>query len=558
MQSHMPSVPTISALPEPPQRNGRSTAIEKENEERILIIAPLEQDSAAMAAVLHRHGFEVSTCSDPMECAEQISTGAGALLLTEEALELPGAEGLLESLKQQPAWSELPLIVLTSGGEPRLARLLDQAADSAGAITLLERPLGTMTLVRAVEGALNSRRRQYRVRDLLREQERIQSALRESEAQLRDLVENITALAWMANPDGWIFFYNKRWYEYTGTTLEEMQGWGWEKVHAPQHLPHVVEKWQSHLKRGVPWEDTFPLRGKDGNFRWFLSRAFPLHDSEGKIIRWFGTNTDVNELRETQDALRTAQEKLMQHSASLEKTVEERTARLRETVHELEAFSYSVAHDLRAPLRAMNSYAQLLRDDYAGCLDDTGRDYLRHISSSAERLDTLIQDVLNYTRIVRAPAELQPIDLDRLVRDIIHSYPDFQPPRAEIEIDGTLPRVLGHEGFLTQCISNLLGNAVKFVKPGQKPHVRIWAHLKRGGEIVRLWFEDNGIGIAPENHERVFRMFERIHSTDQYEGTGIGLSIVKKAVERMGGKIGFESELGKGSDFWIELVKIKD
>lgn len=546
------------AQPHRDELNGHAGTQEKAHDEQVLLIAPTGHDAAAMASLLDELNFHVSICNDPTECLEQIAAGAGALVITEEALELPGATILFEALKEQPAWSELPLIVLTSGDEPQFSRLLDQAADSAGTITLLERPLSAMTLVRAVEGALNSRRRQYRVRDLLEEQERNQRALRQSEAQFRDMAENIGPLAWMANPDGWIFFYNKRWFEYTGTTLEEMQGWGWEKVHHPDHLSRVVEKWQSHLKSGVPWEDTFPLRGKDGTYRWFLSRAFPFHDSGGKITRWFGTNTDVHELRETQDALHGAQGKLLQYSANLERTVEERTAKLRETVRELEAFSYSIAHDLRSPLRAMNGYAQLVREQCSQSLDETSRDYLQRISNSAARLDTLIQDVLSYTRIVRAPAELRPVDLDELVRGIIHSYPEFQPPRADIEIDGALPRVLGNEGFLSQCVSNLLGNAVKFVKPGQKPHVCIWAHVKRGGDVVRICFEDNGIGIAPENHDRIFNMFERIHSVDQYEGTGIGLSIVKKAVERMRGRMGFQSELGKGSEFWIELLKIKD
>ncbi|MEO6183704.1 MAG: PAS domain S-box protein, partial [Verrucomicrobiota bacterium] len=132
------------------------------------------------------------------------------------------------------------------------------------------------------------------------ERKQSEEALRESEARFRTMANNIAPLAWMANADGWIFFYNQRWFDYTGTTLEEMQGWGWEKVHHPDHIKRVVEKWSDHLQRGAAWEDTFPLRGKDGNYRWFLSRAFPLRDAEGKIVQWFGTNTDVTELREAQ------------------------------------------------------------------------------------------------------------------------------------------------------------------------------------------------------------------------------------------------------------------
>jgi PAS domain S-box-containing protein len=266
------------------------------------------------------------------------------------------------------------------------------------------------------------------------------------------------------------------------------------------------------------------------------------------------------ERKRTETSLREAKDRLADQAGELEKLVNERTAALSETVHELEAFSYSISHDLRAPLRAMNNFAQLLQDSYRSQIDETGRIYLDRISRSAERLDTLIQDVLNYARLVRAQVPLASVDLQRLFENIIYSYPDFQPPNANIQIEGALPSVLGHEGFLTQCISNLLSNAVKFVAPGVHPSVKIWADESAGAEsnsrYIRLNFEDNGIGIAPENHQRIFRMFERIHSPVEYEGTGIGLTIARKAVERMGGRIGFESQPGRGSKFWIELKKV--
>ncbi|TMP97773.1 MAG: hypothetical protein E6L09_12730, partial [Verrucomicrobia bacterium] len=159
---------------------------------------------------------------------------------------------------------------------------------------------------------------------------------------------------------------------------------------------------------------------------------------------------DVTQRKQAEAALNQARQELQQHAQVLETTVAERTAALRETVHELEAFSYSMSHDLRAPLRAMNNFAQLLRDSYAAQLDATGRDYLQRISASAARLDRLIQDVLNYTRILSGHVPLTRIDLDKLVREIIQGYPDWEPPRVEIQIEGTLPPVLGHEGFLAQ------------------------------------------------------------------------------------------------------------
>lgn len=286
--------------------------------------------------------------------------------------------------------------------------------------------------------------------------------------------------------------------------------------------------------------------------------------------------TEISERKLTEVALQAANGRLANQAGELERLVAERTEKLRETVSDLEGFSYSVAHDMRAPLRGMQGFARILLDKHADKLDAEAQGYLERIASSARRMDLLIIDVLNYTRVMRSESLLTSVDLDGMVRDMIATDPNWQPPNAIIEIEGTLPPVLGHEGLLTQCISNLLGNAVKFVAPGVTPRVRIWAEerapsdtqapwsLENGkvatgwtsdGAVIRVWFEDNGIGISASDHERVFRMFERINPAAQFEGTGIGLTIVRKAVQRVGGRIDFESEPGKGSKFWIEFKK---
>jgi signal transduction histidine kinase len=243
---------------------------------------------------------------------------------------------------------------------------------------------------------------------------------------------------------------------------------------------------------------------------------------------------------------------MRRHAQEMERLVEERTGELRKTVHELQAFSYSVSHDMRAPLRAMQSFAQFLLEEYVSKLDEQGVHYLHQIMRSAVRLDRLIQDVLSYTKVIHAKLPMERVDLDRLVRDMVETFPNGQPIKPQIHIKGSLPHVMGNEALLAQCVSNLLTNGAKFVSPGTTPKLEISAEATVGGS-VRLWFRDNGIGVAPEDHDRIFRLFERIHPITAYEGTGIGLTIVRKATERMGAQVGFDSELGKGSNFWIQL-----
>lgn len=266
---------------------------------------------------------------------------------------------------------------------------------------------------------------------------------------------------------------------------------------------------------------------------------------------------EVVERKVAEAALHEAKDRLADRAGELERLVVERTEKLRETVGELEAFSYSVAHNMRAPLRGMQGFARILLDEHADQLNPEAHSYLERIASSAVRMDTLIRDVLDYTKVLRDDARLTPVDLDRLVRDLLATYPDWQPPMADVRVEGTLPFVLGHEGFLTQCVSNLVDNAIEFVATGVTPRVRIGSAAggDSGAPTVRVWFSDNGIGIAPKDHDRVFRMFEHINPANELEGTGIGLTIARKAVERMGGHIDYESEPGAGSKFWIELKR---
>jgi PAS domain S-box-containing protein len=376
------------------------------------------------------------------------------------------------------------------------------------------------------------------------ERKQAEEALRAGDDRFRTIADNIAQLAWTANQLGEGTWYNRRWYDYTGTTFEQMMGRGWETVQHPDHSQRVAAKLKATLERGEEWEDTFPLRRHDGEYRWFLSRAVPIRDETGNIRCWFGTNTDITELRE-------AREELSKSHDTLEQRVKERTASLEQAIAQMEEFSYSVSHDLRGPVRAMAGYAQAVIEDYGERLDSRGRDYLDRIVRGSARMQRLIHDVLTYSRLARCDIQLQAVSLQRLLPDIIQQYPEMQPPHAEIIIREPLQAVMAHEPSLTQAISNLLSNGVKFVALGTGPKLQVWTEARQ--DKVRLWVEDNGIGIKPEHQRRLFGMFERVHAEKTYDGTGIGLAIVRKAIERMGGAVGLESDGITGSSFWIEL-----
>jgi two-component system, chemotaxis family, CheB/CheR fusion protein len=381
------------------------------------------------------------------------------------------------------------------------------------------------------------------------ERKQLKVALQVSEAYFRELTQNLPIGVWTSLPDGRLDFINRHWLEYTGQTFHEamMSPDMWlNTIHPDDRVKaEQISKAGWAAGKGYVVEARF-RHGKSGDYRWFLKRSLPVQDAAGNLQKRIGICIDIDDLKRAQNILAA-------QAGVLEEQVQVRTGELRETIGELEAFSYSVSHDMRAPLRAMQGFAQLLLTNHEATLDPRSVDQLRRISASANRLDALINDVLTYSRLLRSEIVLQPVNLDELVRRIIATYPQLQVNGAEITIEGTLPVVLANEASLTQCISNLLTNAVKFVAPGTSARVRI--HADETENDARLWIEDNGIGIDPRDHERIWTIFTRIGRLRDYEGTGIGLAIVRKAVERMQGTIGMESTLGQGSKFWLRLRK---
>lgn len=335
-----------------------------------------------------------------------------------------------------------------------------------------------------------------------------------------------------------------------GVVPASYQSWA-GRVH-PDDLAPTEALLRQSIEQDGEYRAEYRILWPDGTVRWIEARGRFERDASGKAVRSYGVVAEITERKKTLEALTQAKEKLRQHAEDLERTVAERTAELRDLVNDLQHFSYSITHDMRAPLRAMQGYGQIiLENGCAECLHSSNVKFLKRIIVGAERLDHLITDALNYAKVVQAELPLTPVDLGALLRGILDTYPNLQPPKVEVHLEGDIPSVMGNEAALTQCFGNLLGNAVKFVAPGVLPKVRIWSETKP--DCILVWVEDNGIGIPKLWQPRIFDMFQR--ATKDYEGTGIGLALVRKNMERMGGKVGVESEPGQGSRFWLSFPK---
>ena len=361
--------------------------------------------------------------------------------------------------------------------------------------------------------------------------------LREAEEQFRTLADNIAQFAWTADATGSIYWYNRRWYDYTGTTLEAMQGWGWQAVHHPDHVDGVVERLRRSFDSGEPWEDTFPLRGKDGGYRWFLSRALPIRNDQGELLRWFGTNTDITEQRDTAEELRGV------------------AAELSQADRRKDEFLATLAHELRNPLAPISSSLEILRlakDNDAMC--ERARMVM---DRQLRQLARLVDDLLDVSRINSDKLELR---LQRAALSaVVDSAVEASRPlldRAGLRLSVTLPaEPIDLDADLTrlaQVFMNLLNNAAKFTDRGGS--VALTAARELGEVVVTV--KDSGIGIPADHLNRIFDMFSQVGSSLErsHGGLGIGLSLVRRLVELHGGRVEARSDgPGRGSEFIVRL-----
>jgi PAS domain S-box-containing protein len=376
----------------------------------------------------------------------------------------------------------------------------------------------------------------------------IKTALNESEKRFRLFADNLDAIIWIASPDSSQHFYASKAYEkiwHRSCDSLQQQPLSWLDAVHPEDYERVVAKLEQQ-QNGQLTNVEYRIIRPDGSVRWIWDRGFPIRDEEGALNYYVGIAEDITEQKLTHEQIRHLTE-------TLEQQVMERTSQLQTANNELEAFVYTVSHDLRAPLRAMQGFAEALAEDYGKLLDEVGNEYIKRIINSAQRLENLIQDLLAYSRLSRTDLYLEPVNLNNVIFEVLTQYDDdLKAKNAQVTISAPLPTVLAHRNTLAQVIANLLTNAIKFVRVGEQPQILIWAE-NQTPRWVRIWIKDNGIGIKAEHHQRIFRVFERLHGIERYPGTGIGLAIVRKGVERMGGRVGVESLPGQGSSFWIEL-----
>ncbi len=299
--------------------------------------------------------------------------------------------------------------------------------------------------------------------------------------------------------------------------------------------------------------DVLPLETKDGRRLQVEFVANIYQEGDQTVIQC--NLRDISARKQAEGALQDATQELSRHAAELENLVSLRTAELKLSNTQLETFVYSIAHDLRAPLRTMQGFSEILVQEHAKNLDEQGREFANYINAAAQTMDRLLTDLLAFSQISQQKLELTPVDLEAVVISAVSGCDaQIQQTNAIVECNPPWPQVRGHATTLRQVLLNLISNALKFVS-GKTAQVKVYAEPRPGG-LVRIWVEDNGIGIPTEFQEKIFHVFQRLH-TVEFAGTGIGLAIVQKGMERMGGSVGLISVPGEGSRFWVELRQSK-
>jgi len=350
----------------------------------------------------------------------------------------------------------------------------------------------------------------------------------------RDLSDAMPLVMWTARPDGAVDYFNRRWFEYTGTTEGQSLDWGWPDVLHPDDAQPTIERWNESLRTGTLYEIEYRWkRAHDGAYRWYLGRGVPVRDKAGRIAYWVGSGTDIDDQKRAETVLRERGEELARTTAALE-----------ERNRELDQFAYITSHDLKAPLRGIANLSQWIEEDLGESVTDDIRKQLELLRGRVHRMEGLIDGILQYSRAGRVKGTIEPVDVGELLLDVVDLI--VPPPGFTIDVAKDMPTIMADRLRLQQVFQNLIGNAIKH---HNRVDGRVAISVQDLGRMYEFAVRDDGPGIAPQYHEKIFVIFQTLAARDKVEGTGIGLSLTKKIIESHGGRIWVESAEGAGTTF---------
>jgi signal transduction histidine kinase len=545
------------------------------NVRHVCLCSPIPEDRQALRQAVDDARGSLEILDSIPELARRVSPAVGLIALALEALPADHAASFFFQFQKQPLWSDIPVLLFTNP-DANHAEIYDRYSPSFHNLFLLKRPASGDTLPPLIRNLFSLRRRQFQLRQSIEESERSVARVKllsEVAHQLlaaEDVQELITKVFQkIAAPLKLEVFLN---YLYDSSAekliLNAWAGFPEEDKTSVQTLtldealyrkaeegnPAFMPGGDVFWRLGVKAFASFPMMagGRLIGAVSFGRRSGPAFSAEDlALLRTISNQAAMAAAR------RGSEEALQRLNQQLEERVLERTSELQESNQQMEAFTYSVSHDLRAPLRSIHGFSQLLLEDFGAGLPEEAGEYIRRIIHSSERMDNLITDLLEFSRLSRSNLVFAPVNLDSAVdRVLFHFAQEASAKKGKIEVKKPLGRVMGHISTIEQILMNLVSNGLKFVRPDAPPLVEI-STTESDGKL-RLHVRDNGIGISQEHQKKVFGLFERLHGVNQYPGTGIGLAIVAKAAERMNGDFGLESQPGKGSDFWFELPKVEE
>lgn len=370
--------------------------------------------------------------------------------------------------------------------------------------------------------------------------------LAESEEHFRNLTQAIPQLVWVTDKDGRQEFVSDRWKEYTG--LDPLDATTWDKMIHSDDTQTIANAWNYSLQTGNAYKAEMRIKGTDGNYRWFHVHGESIRNEKNEIVRWVGAFTDIHEQKQAETLLRLSEEKL-------EYQVKKRTEELERSNEDLQQFAHVASHDMKEPIRKIKIYTELLSEEFNDQFSEQAKIYLSKIQSASDRMLNMMDGVLRYAGMDGFVQGIETIDLNETIRTVEADLElVIQRKNAEIQQD-VLPKIEGYPLLIYQLFYNLVSNALKFSRADVPPFIEIlYSQVSLNSNIYsQLVIKDNGIGFEQEHAERIFHSFSRLNARVDYEGTGLGLSLCKKIVDRHHGFLSAAGEPGQGATFTILL-----